>query len=259
MIVEYHRPAQLEEALKLLARQDILTIPIGGGSALDRSIDKAIEVVDLQSIGLDGLQIQGNMLELGASLKLQELLDAIEDKNVLQLPALSKSIYHEATYNLRQVATIAGTLVAASGRSPFATVMLALNSVLTLEPGDEQVRLEDFKPLSFEGMRQRLITKVAIPSKVQLAYEYVARSPADLPIVSCGVAAWPSGRIRVTLGGFGAYPLLAFDGSEATGIEDAARSAFSQARDQWASAEYRQDVAGILAHRAVQSLLNSRV
>ena len=69
MIVEYHRPARLEEALKLLARDDLLTIPIGGGSALDRGSDESIAVVDLQSLKLNGLKKSGSVLELGASMR----------------------------------------------------------------------------------------------------------------------------------------------------------------------------------------------
>jgi CO/xanthine dehydrogenase FAD-binding subunit len=253
MIVEYHRPSRLEEALELLARDDPPTIPIGGGTALDRSVAKSVAVVDLQSLGLDELHFHGNTIALGSSLKLQALLDAIGDQKEIRLPALKKAVQLEATYNLRQVATLAGTLVAAGGRSPFATVMLALDAVLTLEPGQEQVGLGDLMPLRFERLSHRLITRITIPSNVQLAYEYVARSPADLPVVCIGAAAWPSGRLRVVLGGFGSAPLLAFDGTEAVGVEEAARSAYSQAGDQWASAEYRQDIAGILAHRAVQN------
>jgi hypothetical protein len=56
----------------------------------------------------------------------------------------------------------------------------------------------------------------------------------------------------VALGGYGAAPLLAFDGSEADGAEVAAQSAYSQAGDEWASAEYRMEIAGILARRCIR-------
>jgi CO/xanthine dehydrogenase FAD-binding subunit len=87
---------------------------------------------------------------------------------------------------------------------------------------------------------------------VRLSYEYVARSPADQPIVCVAAAVWPSGRTRIALGGYGAAPVLAFDGSEAEGAQVAVQSAYSQAEDEWASAEYRREVASILARRCIQ-------
>ena len=87
---------------------------------------------------------------------------------------------------------------------------------------------------------------------MHLGYEYVARTPADQPIVCASVVRWPSGRTRLALGGYGTAPLLALDGTEPDGIDVAARSAYSQAADEWASAEYRSDVAGTLALRCLE-------
>jgi CO/xanthine dehydrogenase FAD-binding subunit len=92
---------------------------------------------------------------------------------------------------------------------------------------------------------------VTVPSNVRLAYEVVARTPADLPIVCAALARWPSGRVRLALGGFGSAPLLALDGPEASGIDQVARDAYSHAGDQWATAEYRQEAAAVLARRCL--------
>jgi CO/xanthine dehydrogenase FAD-binding subunit len=56
------------------------------------------------------------------------------------------------------------------------------------------------------------------------------------------------------LGGYGKSPLLAMDGTEAEGIETAARNAFHEATDDYGSAEYRMDVAATLAKRCLASL-----
>jgi CO/xanthine dehydrogenase FAD-binding subunit len=251
MINEYHRPEKLEEALKLLSRVEPNTVPLGGGSALDRFSLQPFAVVDLQALGLNTIQQHGNTILIGATVTLQSLADEIGKKWLPNLADLRKAIRHEAAYNLRQVGTVAGTLVSANGRSPFATAMLALDAELTLEPGKTQERVGDVLPLRQERLRGRLITTVAIPTQATLAYEYVARSPADLPIVCVAVAVWPSGRVRAALGGYGRSPALAFDGTEAEGAVEAAQSAYSQASDEWASADYRQDVAGVLLGRAL--------
>lgn len=255
MIVEYHRPKQLSEALSLLARKEPRTIPIGGGSAFNRRISEPVALVDLQALGLNTLQVQGNVLELGSALTLQRFLEELEEISLPGMKGLVKAIRHEASYNLRQVGTVAGTLVAASGRSPFATALLALDAELVTEPDGIRIPVGEFLPLRAEWEKGRLITSIHLPKNTRLAYEYVARTPADRPIVCLAAASWPGGRLRVAIGGFGISPVLALDGAGAQGAEAAARSACSEAGDQWASAEYRQEIAGVLARRAVTAVI----
>ena len=255
MIVEYHRPEKLEDALALLSRLNPVSLPIGGGTTLDRSSPEPIAVVDLQSLDLDTLSEHSNTIELGACVTLQALLSFIEEQRLESLMMLPKVLRHEASYNLRQVGTLAGTLMSADGRSPFTTAMIALDCTLTIAPGSEVVGLGEILPLRREFLPHRLITSLSIPKNVNLSYEFVARSPADLPIVCAAGAVWPSGRTRVALGGFGASPILVFDGNDGEGAELAAASAYSQAGDQWASAEYRQEIASVLTKRLVPALL----
>lgn len=249
MITEYHRPNTIEEALRLLARQDVKTLPLGGGSVLNTPQPQQYAVVDLQALGLNRIEKKGNTLLAGATATLQELLDTPD------LPvALTKAIQHEATYNLRQVATLAGTLVAAGGRSPLATVWLAMDAQITVLPGEERVGVGELLLTREERLPGRLIISIALPLNVSLAYQYVARTPADQPLVCAAAARWSSGRTRLALGGYGEAPILAMDGPEAEGAVEAARSAYFNAGDQWASAEYRREIAAILAQRCLGEL-----
>ncbi len=249
MIIEYHRPEKVADALKLLARTEPVTVPMGGGTILNQPSDAQVAVVDLQALGLNLIKPGGNILKIGATVNLQALLDEPE-----LLPTLQAAIQHEATYNIRQVATVAGALVSANGRSPFATAMLALAPELLMQPDDEKVLYGELLPLRVEQLAGRLITEISIPLNTKLAYHYVARSPADLPIVCVALAQWSSGRTRVALGGYGDSPLLAMDGPNPQGAEIAARDAYREAGDQWASAEYRSDVAATLTRRCLDEL-----
>ncbi len=254
MIVEYNRPQSIQAALDLLARDDPHTIPLAGGTLVNQPSSRGVAVVDIQDLSLDGIQVRGNFLDLGAALSLQALLQRIQTGEIALPDDFQLAVEREASYNLRQAATLAGTLVAADGRSPLATLMLALDAALTMLPGEQQIALGDLLPLRSERLSKRLIIKITIPTNVKLAYESVARSPADRPVVCAAAVRWPSGRTRIALGGTGAAPILAFDGTEDLGVEIAARSAFAQAGDVWASADYRQDVAGVLAGRCVRRL-----
>jgi CO/xanthine dehydrogenase FAD-binding subunit len=249
MITAYHRPDTIEQALSLLSRPEVRTLPLAGGTAIDRQAGEPLEVVDLQALGLNGVEQKGNFLTLGAAITLQACL------GVEALPvALKRAIQLECTYNLRQVASLAGTLLAADGRSPLTTCMLALDARLVVLPGDEQVGLGDLLPLRSVSLVGKLVTQVTIPTHARLAYEYVARTPADLPIVCVALAQWPGGRTRLAVGGFGPTPSLALDGPEAEGVVQAAQNACSEAGDAWASADYRCQVASVLAGRCLEAL-----
>jgi CO/xanthine dehydrogenase FAD-binding subunit len=249
MIIEYHRPNSLEEAIQLLQRAEVRTVPMGGGSILSAPSSEPVAVVDLQGLNLHAVRDLGNFMEIEAGVTLQALLETPKIQS-----GLIEAIQHEAAYNLRQVATVAGALVSASGRSPFGTAMLALDAALTLQPGGEQASLGEVLSFRGEFLRGKLITQVTIPLNARLACAYVARSPADLPIVWTAVATWPSGRTRLALGGFGSAPKLAMDGPEMEGAETAAEDAYASAGDEWATAKYRREAAKTLTRRCLEIL-----
>ena len=251
MITAYHRPKTLDEALTLLTQPN--RIPLGGGTLLSRQTVDSVEAVDLQSLNLDTIERQGNNLKVGATVTLQQFLESEHCPK-----ALKSAIKLEAPLNLRNAATVAGTLVSCDGRSTFATIMFALDAKIEqmkLDNSNIESRVSnigDFLPL--RNIQGWLITSVTVPLSVKLAFDYVSRTPADKPIVCAALAQWNSGRTRLALGGYGKSPLLAMDGTEAEGVETAAPNAFHEATDQYGSAEYRMDVAATLATRCVESI-----
>ncbi len=248
MITAYHRPRTLDEALALIARTSPRTVPMGGGTLLSHSKGEPLEVVDLQALGLNQIVERGNNFEIGATTTLQTLLE-----HQGYPAAMKMALKLEAPLNLRNAATVAGTIVSCDGRSTLTTTLLALDAKITILSGAGAERTEglgDYLPMRPAG----LISKITIPSQVRLCFEYVSRTPSDKPIVCVAVAQWPSGRTRVAVGGFGAAPRLAMDGTEAQGLEAAARNAFHDATDEWGSADYRMDVAATLAGRCLAEL-----
>jgi CO/xanthine dehydrogenase FAD-binding subunit len=250
MITAYHRPHTLDEAVALLAQPD--TRPLGGGTILSQPGPDPVQVVDLQSLGLSNINKKGGELEIGATTTLQALLESTECPQALQT-----AIKFEAPLNLRNSATVAGTLVTSDGRSTFTTALLALDArveyrLLTQNGG----RSSAVSGLSEYVLTRphALITSVSIPLHVKFAFESVSRTPADKPIVCAALAQWNSGRTRLALGGYGKTPLLAMDGTEAEGFDTAARNAYHEAGDEWASAEYRMDIAATLAKRCLEAI-----
>src|SRR5262245_30887834 len=106
MITAYHRPQTLDEALTLLAQPN--PTPLGGGTLLAsrHGTPDSVQAVDLQLLGLDSLTKKGNELEIGATLTLQALLESEYCPEPLK-----RALKLEAPLNIRNSATVAGTLV----------------------------------------------------------------------------------------------------------------------------------------------------
>ncbi len=242
MITTYHRPQTLDEALALLSQPN--TLPLGGGTLLSHPTTDPVSVVDLQRLGLDSLRVNGNDLQIGATCTLQALLEAAECPEALQT-----AIKLEAPINIRNTATVAGTLVAGDGRSTFVTALLSLDAKITVVSDQPSViGVGEYILTQPRG----LITQISIPLNVKFAFEFVSKTPADKPLICAAVTQWNSGRTRLALGGYGASSILAMDGTEADGLDTAARNAYHEANDEWASAEYRMDVAATLAKRCLE-------
>jgi len=247
--LDYFRPKSVDDALKLLPRG----LPLGGGTTLTPLRHQVPAVVDLQSLGLDRLECKDDRIVAGATITLQTLAEAGEP-----VPAvLAEACRREAGLNLRNMATLAGAAVSCDGRSPLTTVLLALRTEAVVEPGSEVISLHNLLDRRAHEMSGRLIVAFRIPCPLHLGYEQVGRSPADLPLACAAVATFPGehAQYQVALGGFGKRPILVL-GAEAASQEghleaaaEAARVAYAEAGDSWASAEYRSAVAGVLVRR----------
>jgi carbon-monoxide dehydrogenase medium subunit len=243
---EYHRPKSITEAVPLLARGR----PLGGGTSLTpqrRGLDGA---VDLQDLSLDRLEISSAEIVAGATVTLERFAQGCER----EAPALCEAARREAALNLRNMATIAGTLVASDGRSPLTTVLLAAGSQVVLEPGEERASLDGLLSRRDETLAGKLIVRVHIPRPTFLGYLQVGRTPADLPIVCAALARWEAPqKSTAALGGFGLRPVLLEELPPAlASAAIVAREAYSGAGDAWASAEYRADVAAVLLRRLLE-------
>ncbi len=244
---EYVRPMTIPEALAALKGGTALA----GGTTVARRTRGVARLVDLQALGIDRLQIEGDRIRMGAMLRLQPMVEA-------ELPeALREACRREAGLNLRTMASLGGTLLTCSGRSPLATALLGLHAQIRMEPGPQQWSLDDLLARRSSLPAGQLLTSVAFQVPLAIAQSAVARSPADRPIV-CAVVARLAGRVPsfgVALGGFGSRPILlpeaelALAAGDVHSAADAARAACAGAQDEWASAEYRAEVAAISIHR----------
>jgi CO/xanthine dehydrogenase FAD-binding subunit len=270
--MEYHKPANLDEALQLLRRPQVRTVPLGGGTALVPGAAHDVQaVVDLSALDLAYVKVDRE-ITIGATTTLQQIVEATALRDYAG-GVLVKAALDSASRNTRDAATLAGSIVAAGsnpvgfiqdsrrspqGNSPLLTTLLALKARLTVR-GD---RAEEIDLSQWSHQDRTLILKVTLPTldqAVQAAYEKVARTPADLPIVCVAARATAkAGRlsdVRLALGGVGDKPLL-IERASLT-IEQAvqlAAKSIDPPSDYFASADYRREMIGVLVRRVLTSL-----
>jgi carbon-monoxide dehydrogenase medium subunit len=267
----YHRPQNIEEAVTLLRRGSPKTRVLSGGSTLLASGRRDVEaVVDLQDLDLSYVRVQGATLYIGATTTLQQLIDVSELEH-FSSGILAETAHAVSARNLRNAATIGGTVASAGGQNPLLTTLLALDASLTVyAPKSRQIPLNGFL-----AYRQRLlqdgalITAIGLPVLVGplgAAFHAVGRTPRDRPIVCAAarmeLAAGVISNVRLGLGGVASLPV------RVTGAEqllerklltvervemalDKLTDELAPPDDLVASAEYRRAVARVLAQRAV--------
>jgi probable selenate reductase FAD-binding subunit len=251
--MKYLKPESIEQAVSYLKQG----VPLAGGTQLTTGRAELDAVIDLRGLELDEFQIESGTVKLGAMLQLQRL---IEHREALP-PALIDSLRHESAWNLRNAATLGGTLACADGRSPFLTTLVAMAGRILLEPGGREMSVHEFLNEREKVLPGSLITGFAVGLPNKLAYRQVARSPMDQPIVCASAALQQDGSLSLALGGHGPNPqrLLEVEAQwmEKQDLGAARRTAetmFREAHDAFASAEYRSQVAGILIERVVREV-----
>lgn len=249
MIVEYLRPKTVKDAIKLLSRPSMQSVPIAGGTGIRKKArQQDIAVVDLQDLDLAGISLSEDWIEIGAMASLNTIA------NHPQIPAaISKAIQLEGTANTRNQATIGGRLVAYTGRSALITSLIAMDAVTVWDDTKEEVLLGEWLALP-DKIPGKLLISVKVRRKITIGLEVINKTKLDLPILCVAAAGWKTGRVRVAVGGFGKCPQMAFDGPNADGAELAVENACRNAEDIHGSSDYRKAMSVVLTRRCLEGI-----
>ncbi len=243
----YFRPATLGDAIALLSNPDNPAIPLGGGVVVSKLQNSVNAVVDLQDLGLTTIKTHENVIRIGSATPLEQ---------IVQFPGLSEglkeSLLQECSFNLRQQATLTGTLLTADGRSPAACAFLALDTRLLWQPENKFQTLENlYQDFQKPGV---LVTEISYAQPENFVYDMVARSPKDRPIVQVAQSVSADGFYRLALGGWGSRPRLGWVGRVPENWQTVISDALSNAGDAWASSDYRRSAAVYLIERGLARL-----
>jgi probable selenate reductase FAD-binding subunit len=276
-IAEYHRPQDIDSALRLLREGKGRAVPVAGGTSLVGIPPRDVEVVvDLHDLKLDWILAgEDGGLSLGAMVTLAALVDRDEARDYAG-GILSQAARYTAANLVRNRATLGGTLVSRAGSSDLVAALLALDATVTVvDTGEQTVPLSDlYRRREYLLQPGALITEVTLPAlgeNSQARLERIARTPMDQPILSLAAVVTREGdrisNVRVAATGFGSAPARLSSLEEALPGQELDGEAFQAALekvvnglaiedDHLASAEYRRAMLPVLARRALEGTGN---
>lgn len=238
----YHRPEHLDAALTLLARTDVPTRALGGGtivnadSGLGSNPAPPVDVVDLQALGLSGISESAGEVRIGATATLQAIADHACAPDVIRTLAR-----REQPSTMRTLATLGGTVAQRDWESELIAGLLAFDAVVHWRTvsTDGTATATDALP------HGALITMVSIQTG-DAVVDRTGRTPADVAIVSAVARRRVDGTIALALSGVSATPLLV-DGPDAA-------AHLTPPGDFRGSSDYRRHLAQVLATRVCEKV-----
>jgi CO/xanthine dehydrogenase FAD-binding subunit len=242
----YHRPASVAEVLDLLARSQVNTAIVAGGTSLIPHLNEQVdEVVDLQAVGLDNISQAGNHLTWGTMVRLQTIVDDRQTP-----PLLRQMAQREGPNTLRHAATIGGVVAGADNESELLAALLVFAAEVEIQTGQGSQRLPLSELLAdvSAALAGGVMTALSFPTTGQTAADRVARTPADRPIIAALARRDETGQVRLALCGVAATPVLI--NPDPTHL----KATLNPPGDFRGSSAYRRQMAVLLSQRVLASL-----
>ncbi|GCE48987.1 xanthine dehydrogenase small subunit [Thermosporothrix hazakensis] len=198
-LVEYHWAEHLDDALLLLGRLDVKTVPLAGGTYLLNQDDDSIQaVVDLRDLGLSYIQEKERTVHLGAMTTLQALLESpvMKQRGMEVLAAAAQA--SAPSHLIRNSATVGGTLGAGlAAQADLLPVLVAFDAEAVVRSGSKtELNLTggSFQrsglPLSgvvFKGKQERRLAAATFELE-RRPNELIIEVVMPRPVIGCGTS-----------------------------------------------------------------------
>ncbi len=255
----YTKPASVPDALKTLGADPEAKLLAGGQTyipVLKQRLAKPTSIIDLSSLGLAGITVEGDTIKIGA----MSTHHQIESDEAIKasIPGLAKMASWIGDTQVRHRGTMGGSLANNDPSACYPAAVLACNATIVTDR--RRITADDF----FQGMfttalePDELITSIEFPKVEKSNYEKFRNPASRYAMVGVFVAKGPSG-VRVAINGAGQGGVF-----RQTEMEQALTANFSPDAikdikispdglngDIHASAEYRAHLIGVMARRCV--------
>jgi CO/xanthine dehydrogenase FAD-binding subunit len=240
-LLEYHWAEDIDEALLLLARTDMKTIPLAGGTYLLGQEDDTIQaVVDLRDLELAYITEDAKGIHIGAMTTLQTMGDSQLLKDLSNGILARASISSSFSRLIRNSATLGGTLaVGIASQSDLLTALAVMDAEVVLRSGSKsQINLSGgtadrpglaLSGVTFKGKQERhvpgrsialerkpneLIIEVIVPRYAYgcaASFMRVGRTPTDVALINAAALVEMNEgvykHVRLALGGVNMEPV----------------------------------------------------
>ena len=240
MITEYHRPLTLNDAIVLAA--DPHAAILAGGTTVNAEPDGSASVaVDLQALDLSGIDTDGEVIRIGATTRLQDIVDS--DVVPMLLRDLAR---REAPNTIRNAATLGGAIATGDPESQLTTGLLAYGAAVIVS-GDGSTTEYSIGELLDDAslIEGSIITSVSLPASGTAAADRTARTPMDQSIVMAVAYRGSAGDVRLAVSGVASVPKI---------VDREELEALDPPSDFRGSTEYRRHLASVLADRVLDAV-----
>lgn len=244
----------MEEAYKIV--EDGGTV-IGGGAFLHLGKRNINSAVDISKLGLDYIKETKGFIEIGSAVTLREI-EKNDSLNKYFDGILSKTAAVIMGVQIRNVATIGGTLSGKYGFSDLLTSLLSLNTQLTFYKRGK-ISLEEYIK---ESIKNDILIKIKIKKEeVKAKYINLRNTSTDFSILNAAVSK-SNNSCRIAVGARPAAAKLALkamdyinkEGINEESAEKAGKIASEELNfgsDVRSSGKYRKDICSVLVKRAL--------
>ena len=258
-IREYKRAESLEEAWQLNQKKPNRIL--GGMIWLKMETINVGTAIDLSGLGLDTIEETEDSFSIGAMVTLRQL-EQHPGLAAYTHGAMREAVRHIVGVQLRNLATVGGSIYSRFGFSDVLTMFLAMDCDVELYKGGI-LPLQEYAQRPYD--RDILVRLIVKKTPMQLYYQSVRNSQTDIPVLTCA-AAKTAGGFRVAIGARPGKAVLytlqpnAAETPELTAARFAAevRANIRTESNMRGSAEYRNHLAGVLVKRAVLKLEGNR-
>jgi aerobic carbon-monoxide dehydrogenase medium subunit len=255
---EYHRPASLDDAARMLGDEDVKLV--AGGMTLiptlKQRLAKPSDLVDLAALSqLKGITEEGDAVVIGAMTRHADVnRSPVVQRAIPALAAMAGMIGDPA---VRNRGTIGGSIANNDPAADYPAAIVALNA--TIRTNKREIAADNFFAGLFETALDtgEIITAVKFPKVATANYQKFRNPASRYAIVGVFVARSPAG-IRVAVTGAGPCVFRQTEMEQALArsftadaIKDIKQPQDGLNSDIHASAEYRAHLVTVMARRAV--------
>ena len=249
---QYKKPASIEEAYALLIEKPNNTI-IGGGAWLKLLSSNYDTVIDLSSLNLNEITKSDNCIEIGSCVTLREVETSEEIKS-LSNGILSDAVYHIMGMNIRNIATIGGSVMGKFSFSDILTPLLVLDTTLVFFNYGE-ISLQDF--LNEKKFPKDILLKIKIHCGNEIGYfKTVKKTALDFPVINFAIT--KGDELKIAVGSRPGQAKRAFKAEKLNDIDaivKAVSEEISLSKNNRASKEYREELLHVYIKRGLQEVL----